>query len=65
MCVDWEIVETWPESLESQKGQKVTPWGLECLAEALGLQAGNGKLLKGVFVVVQRNNTIKDDFQAG
>lgn len=50
--MDWEVVETWPESLESRKGQRVTLWGLECLAEVLTLQAGNGKLLKGFFFLL-------------
>lgn len=64
--MEWEVVETWPENPESQKGQRITLWVLEDLAEVLTLQAGNGKLVKGVFVVVvQRNNTIRDDCQAG
>lgn len=45
-------------------GLEVILRGPECLAEVLKLQAGNGKLVKGVCVCVQRNN-IRDDSQEG
>lgn len=49
--MEWEVVETWPENPESQKGQRITLWVLEGLAEALTLQAGNGKLVKGFLLL--------------